>query len=155
MCAKHKCDVLLMQETHRGPTSPKPNIPGMKLIIERPHEKYGSAVFARPDLNISSAALTELNNVEILTVRTSNFSVTSVYKPPGGKFVFTEPDNFDYSNTNFILGDFNCHGTAWGYRDTDEDGRQLELWADQGRLQLIHDAKLPPLIQQCQMEEGL
>lgn len=65
MCAKHKCDVLVMQETHRGPTFPKPNISGIELIIERPHEKYGSAIFARPGLNILSAAFTEFNNVEI------------------------------------------------------------------------------------------
>lgn len=154
MCAKHKCDVLLMQETHRGPTFPKPNISGMELIIERPHEKYGSAIFARPGLNILSAAFTEFNNVEILTIRTSKFSVTSVYKPPGEDFAFKEPENFSYNEINFILGDFNCHGTAWGYRETDDNGRQLELWADRGHLQLIHDAKLPPSFVSARWRRG-
>jgi hypothetical protein len=97
----------------------------MNLNIERPHEQYGSAIFARPGLQILTAALTENNNVEILTIRTPKFSVTSIYKPPSVDFTFTEPDNFSY--TNFIIGDFNCHGTAWGYRETDENGRQLEL----------------------------
>ena len=143
LCKELACDILLVQETHRGYTKNRPKIRGMELIIERPHDQYGSAIFARPGVNIASASLSERNDIELLTIRTAQYSVTSVYKPPNAKFRFEEPDNFSYQGTNFVIGDFNCQNTAWGYKDTDENGEDLESWAEANDLQLIHDPKLP------------
>lgn len=143
MCKTYECDFLLVQETHRGILKPRPNIEGMRLILERPHDQYGSAVFARPYIDIVSASLTERNNTEILTVRTPQYSVTSLYKPPESQYVFTEPDNLCYDDINFVLGDFNCQSIAWGYKETSENGTKLETWAEANDLQLIHDPKLP------------
>lgn len=143
MCKRHKCDILLVQETHRGMTGHRPKISGMELAIERPHDRYGSAIFVRPGLSITSAALTDINNVEILTIRTPHYSVTFVYKPPDADFPFNEPVNFTYDQINLVTGDFNCHSEAWGYDQTNENGEQLESWTDTNDLQLIHDPKLP------------
>ena len=41
------------------------------------------------------------------------------------------------------MGDFSCHSEAWGYPQTNEDGAQLEAWADANNFQLINDPKLP------------
>ncbi|KMQ91441.1 rna-directed dna polymerase from mobile element jockey-like protein [Lasius niger] len=115
----------------------------MELAIERPHDRYGSAIFVRPGLSITSAALTDISNVEILTIRTPQYSVTFVYIPPDADFAFNEPVNFTYDQINLVTSDFNCHSEAWGYDQTNENGEQLESWADINDLQLIHDPKLP------------
>ena len=47
LCEKQKCDVLYVQETHRGLKAIRPNIRGMSLVAEIPHEQYGSAIFVR------------------------------------------------------------------------------------------------------------
>ena len=44
LCCEHNCQVLCLQETHKGPNNNRPTITGMKMAIERPHEKYGSAI---------------------------------------------------------------------------------------------------------------
>jgi exonuclease III len=46
LCEKEKCEVLCVQETHRDKVSPRPKIPGMNLVIELPHPKYGSAIYS-------------------------------------------------------------------------------------------------------------
>ena len=48
----HGYDMGCMQETHTEHC--RPCIHGMKLIAETRHRKYGSAVYAKPTLNISS-----------------------------------------------------------------------------------------------------
>ena len=50
LCEKQKCDVLCVQETHRGVTAIRPNIRGMSLVAEIPHEQCGSAIFVRKEL---------------------------------------------------------------------------------------------------------
>ena len=40
----------------------------MKLAIERPHDKYGSAIFVENDVTIDKTSMTESDNMEILTV---------------------------------------------------------------------------------------
>ena len=65
----------------------------MKLAIERPHEKYGSAIFVRKDVIIDQTSLTEEDNIEVLAVNMGKLSVNSVYKPPGSTFAFTEPQS--------------------------------------------------------------
>ena len=40
LCDEHICQVMCLQETHKGPNNNRPNIPGMKMAIEKPHEKY-------------------------------------------------------------------------------------------------------------------
>lgn len=68
ICRRNMSDVLMVQETHRGPTKNTSGVSGMKLVIERPHDQYGSCSFFKNDLVIKSMWLTENNNIEILTV---------------------------------------------------------------------------------------
>lgn len=115
----------------------------MKLAIERPHNKYGSAIFVRRNSKILSTDYTDHNDIEILTIELTNCTITSIYKLLGIPFQFTKPKNFDHQNTQIIIGDFNSHSEAWGYADTNDDGVAVEKWAEDNELSLIHDPKLP------------
>uniref|UniRef100_A0A6P7HAH0 Uncharacterized protein LOC114348275 n=1 Tax=Diabrotica virgifera virgifera TaxID=50390 RepID=A0A6P7HAH0_DIAVI len=143
MCREHGVDVLLVQETHRGTASRRPRIRGMKLILERPHDQYGSAVFVRPDIDVASTSLTDQNDIEILTVEINSCTVTSMYKPPNADFAFEEPNNFQSQQIKFVLGDFNCHSVAWGYNETGSNGEEPEKWAESMNIKLIQDPKQP------------
>lgn len=143
-CRDTRCHVICVQETHRDDNVPHPKIPGMKLAVEIPHAKYGSAIFIRPDLAIMSTDSTSRDNIEILTVETTTCTITSVYKPPNQEFTFTEPSNFTKQTNRFILGDFNSHSMAWGYAETNNNRHLVEEWSEANSLSLIHDPKLPP-----------
>lgn len=90
----------------------------MEVTLERPNDKYGSVI---------SAALTERDDIEVLTVKAAQYSVASVYKPPDAEFSIAEPSNFSDHSINFVMGDFNCHSQAWGYNETDDQGENLEI----------------------------
>jgi hypothetical protein len=101
--------MICVQETHRD----KNNIHqrDMKLIIERPHEKYGSLIFVRDNLKILSTSRTEINDIEIHTIELTNCTVTSIYKPPNVPFKFTKPTNFENQRIKITIGDFNSHNS--------------------------------------------
>lgn len=63
----------------------------MRLVLERPHEKYGSAIFVKQSLDVLSAALTCENDVEDLAIELQSCTVSSVYKPPSNPFSFQDP----------------------------------------------------------------
>ena len=143
MCQELGCDILAIQETHRGPTRKRPRIDGMQLIAERTHDQYGSAIFAKESINIKSTSMTDQENVETLTVEMENISITSIYKPPGVEFKSKETNGYNPHKANIILGDFNCRSTSWGYSNTNKDGEELEKWSETNNLNLLHDPKLP------------
>ena len=47
LCTWNNCDILCLQETHRGPSRNRPRIPGMTLITERLHDQYDSTIIVR------------------------------------------------------------------------------------------------------------
>lgn len=143
VCNKIECDVLVLQETHRGETRNRPKIDDMNLVLERPHDKYGSAIFCKPHITVTSAALTCSDDIEILSIEIQSCIITSVYKPPNADFKFIEPSNFRNQVNKIIIGDFNCQSTSWGYSFTDKNGEELENRAERNELNLIHDSKLP------------
>ena len=140
---KHRCAVVCMRETHRGPNDIRPNVPGMDLAIERPHAQYGSAIFVTSGTIVNVTSLTEVNNIEILRVDLRGISVTSVYKPPGERFSFHQPPTAAGDQQHVVIWDFNSHSSTWGYATTNTDGELVEDWAENQRLTLIHDPKLP------------
>ena len=139
LCEKQKCDVLCVQETHRGLKAIRPNIRGMSLVAEIPHEQYGSAIFVRNNCICDSTSTSNTNNVEIIQAQLNKLTVTGVYKPPNEQFSFGR--NLASTQMNVVIGDFNSHGVEWGYRSTDENGRLVEQWSETNQLSLVHDAK--------------
>ena len=79
LCSNLHCDVLCLLETHRGSNSNRPSIPGMVFACERPHDQYGSAIFAKASSVIESTSVSADDDIEVLTVELSNIAVTSVY----------------------------------------------------------------------------
>ncbi|KAE9524319.1 hypothetical protein AGLY_015358 [Aphis glycines] len=145
LCKENSFDVLCVQETHRNEGMNNPRINGMKLVAIRPHWKYGSAIFVRSSIDVTTSQITEIDDIEILTIEVGKCTVTSIYKPPNSTFAFDKPANFDTKNIHIIIGDFNSHHTNWGYDETDNNGDNVEVLAESNRLTLIHDPKLPPL----------
>ncbi|KAH1023843.1 hypothetical protein HUJ05_003438 [Dendroctonus ponderosae] len=77
LCQTTNCDILCIQETHRDENSIRPDGTGMNLSIEAPHNKYGSAIFTKPSLAISSVAKNIQDDIETLT----NNEIIKISKP--------------------------------------------------------------------------
>ena len=56
-CEREQCHCLCLQETHRAPHLARPKIPGMTLIVEQPHIKYGSSILIRSDLKVKGVSV--------------------------------------------------------------------------------------------------
>ena len=117
----------------------------MDLSIERPNSQYGSAIFVRSGTILNTTSLTDISNIEILRVDLNGISVTSVYKPPGERFSF-------HQTLTAVVDQQQSAGDHWGiqqpqfdmgYYTTNTDGELVEDWAENRRLSLIHDPKLP------------
>jgi len=154
LCKTSGCEVLCLQETHRDTNHRRPKISGMRLVVERPHSKYGSAIFTKPDLDIISTGITDKNNIEIMTIDIKQCTITSIYKPPNVSFEFEEPENYRERNIKIVIGDFNSHNVMWGYTENNEDGEKVEDWAERDNMSLIHDAKLPPSFNSGRWRKG-
>ena len=154
LCSNLHCDVLCLQETHRGSNNNRPSIPGMVPVIERPHDKYGSAIFVKASSAIESSSVSEVDNIEVLSVELSKVVITSIYKPPTVDFKFPHCIPQGPGKPQIIIGDFNSHSTQWGYKDTNKDGELVEVWIDSNQLSLIHDSKLPSSFNSARWKSG-
>ena len=105
---KH-CQCLCIQETHRSQTQASPRIPGMSLVAERPHNKYGSAVFIRDDPKVKGISICEEDDVELITIKLCSEIIQSVYKPPKKQFLL--PPLQQGNKPHVVIGDFNSHNT--------------------------------------------
>ena len=81
MCKSECSHCLCIQETHRSTNLPRPNIAGTSLVVERPHNKYGSAILIRNGLKVKKIYERVSGTVEIITIVMPGV-VHSVYKPP-------------------------------------------------------------------------
>ena len=147
LCSNLHCDVLCLQETHRGSDNNRPSIPGMVLAIERPHRQYGSAI-------MEATSVSEDDNIEVLTIELSNVVIMSVYKPPTVDFKYPNSAPLAHNKPQIIIGDFNSHSTQWGYKETNKDGESVEEWMDSNQLSLIHDPKLPSSFHSARWRQG-
>lgn len=141
LCREHQCDILCLQETHRGSKHPRPRVEGMTTLIERPHEKHGSVMLAKNGTIIESTSKSDENNIEVLTAELRGITITSVYKPPPTPFLM--PEIPSSGKPRIVIGDFNSHSSQWGYAGNNADGDAVEAWAETNQLYLIHDAKQP------------
>jgi len=126
LCSSLPCDVLCLQETHRGSDNNRPTIPGMVLVAERPHRQYGSAIFVKAGSVIEAMSVSEDDDIEVLTIELSSVVITSIYKPPAATFKFPYCVPKVQSKPQIIIGDFNSHSTQWGYKETNKDGEAVE-----------------------------
>ena len=74
LCKRNHCHCLCQHETHISSDYTKPNIAGMTLVTESPHNKYRSAVFVRKDLKVNIIQGT----VEVVAVEMPDVAVHSV-----------------------------------------------------------------------------
>ena len=67
ICARNSVVSVCISKEHTEVKKARPRIPGMTLIAERPHDKYGGAIFIRDDLKGKSISVTAANHVEVIT----------------------------------------------------------------------------------------
>ena len=111
LCANHKCDMLCMQETHRGPGAVRPRVPGMNLVVEIAHGQYGSALFIHYSCTCEYTYTSSTDNIEIIQSTLNGVAVNSYYRPPNQAFDFR--GSTTDTPLQMIIGDFNSHGTEW------------------------------------------
>ena len=83
----------------------RPKIAGMPLVVERPHNKYGSTILIRDDLKVKNVYERVQGTVELITIVMSGVVVHSVYKPPNDQFGLP-------ALGHIVIGDFNSHSTS-------------------------------------------
>ena len=124
MCKRECCHYLCLQETHRSTNLARPKIAGMSLVVERPHNKYGSAILIRNDLKVKKIYERIQGIVELITIVMLGVVVHSVYKPPNDPL---ELPAMGHKNLpHIVIADFNSHSTTWGYTSTDNEGEAVE-----------------------------
>lgn len=87
-CKENSCYIICVQETHRSGEINNPRINGIKLVAICPHRKYGSAIFLGTLIYVTSSQITEIDDIEILTIEVWKCTVTSIYKPPYSTLAF-------------------------------------------------------------------
>ena len=100
----------------------------MSLVVERPHNKYGSVILIRNDLKVKKIYERVQGTVELITIVMPGVVVHSVYKPPNDPFEL--PAQGHRNLPHIGIGDVNSHSTTWGYTNTDNEGEAVEQWAD-------------------------
>ena len=142
ICERENCRILCLQETHRGPTNNRPRIVGMRLAIERPHEKYGSAMFVKDTEVLKASIVNETNNIEVLKIEMKHLDIFGLYKPPNELFDFPKQHMLNPNKQHIVISDFNSHHTSWGYLNSNTNGERVQRWFESNGLHLVHDAKL-------------
>ena len=122
--------------------------------MEHPHARYESTIFVKAGSAVECSSVSEVDNIEVLSVELSNAVIPSVYKPPkvDSKFPHCIPQV--PGKPQIIIGDFNSHSTQWGYKDSNKDGDLVEDWMDSNQLSLIHDPKLPSSFNSAHWKSG-
>ena len=78
MCKRECCNCICLQETHRSTNLPRLKIAEMSLVVERPHNKYGSAILIRNNLKVKKIYERDHGTVEIITIVMTGVVVYSV-----------------------------------------------------------------------------
>ena len=80
-------------------------------------------------------------------------TITSVYKPPASEFEWSSlPERC--RPIHIVIGEFNSHSIAWGYKQNDCNGDLVEAWAEASNFSLIHDSKLPKSFDSARRKRG-
>jgi len=89
-------------------------------------------------------------------VHLPNISISSIYYPPNSLVIASnlKPDCGPQRKPNIVIGDFNSHSSSWGYKETNNDGKVVEIWAQGEDMVLIHDNKLLPFFNSGRWKKG-
>ena len=156
--AKHKIDIILLQETKMVPEDATPKIPGYTIIRnDRPLPKgkrtgrgggtligiRNTIPFKKSDITIKPGTdqTTEAQTIEIPTTNNNRIRITNVYIPPcrttedesaadqEDRIVVEE---WPHEKYDIILGDTNAHSPLWddsiGDGASDKRGKKIEEW---------------------------
>ena len=138
---KHDVDVCLVQETHlTSSSSPlKAEIPGYAIVERVDSRAHGVAVYARdPGAVTLIGSGSDKAGVQRISIKTRGIYVHNVYKPPKVKWS-GPPVHGRVAHPSILLGDYNSHHPAWGYKVPDPAGKALQDWVDDNELVLIYD----------------
>ena len=150
MCKEQHCHCLCLQKKHRSKDQLRPRIPGMSLVVERPHNKHGSSVFIRDGLKVDNRSVCEEGNVELIKVELSGVIVHSMYKPPPEPFRL--PALGQRNKPHIVIRDFNSHSTLWECTTTNNDGESVNR-LKQPVTHTQHETT--EIIQQCNLEKKI
>ena len=151
MCASNSIVTVCVSKKLTEVKQARPRILGMTLVAERPHDKYGSAIFIGDDLNEKSISVTAANHVEVITAELPDVVLHSVYKPPSEQFVL--PPLGHRSLPQIVIRDFNSHNTIWGYDAQITKCSSCRM----GRVEQPNThqrCETTEIFQQCKMEKG-
>ena len=141
LATKNGATVILLQEAHATKADVL-SIPGYNLTAHTISGVHGIATFVHSSAKWHDVASSAHDDeIEWTTTEVEGVTITNVYKPPGTRL---NVDSLPRTPPPCIYaGDFNCHSTTWGYRNTNPDGTILEDWASASNLALLHDPKQP------------
>jgi exonuclease III len=106
-------DVLTLQETHIPEDKSKQlQISGFHLIDFIGHNKHGIATFVNEQVDQRLVTRVEGNDSSI-GIKVENLTIFNVYKPPSCNWSDITLPNCQHPG--IFIGDFNSHGTEWGY----------------------------------------
>lgn len=136
-------DILLIQETHTADEAQlqsRGKIPGYRLIGATYHPTYGTATYAKTNIdNVKLVSTSDSNNIHNTTIKVGDLTIINIYKPPAISWPANQPPLI--SHPVLIAGDFNSHHTEWKYRENDLNGLRIMEWAELQNMHLIFSHK--------------
>ena len=134
-------DIACLQETHLNEKR-KFFIRGYDTFRrDRPNgQKGGVITLVKHRIAATLSLQTETGNLEFLTIRTmlqgQELLITNCYSPPTTKLDLHQLK--PQTESQLIVGDFNCHSPAWGYETSDSRGDEMQDWMTENNLILFN-----------------
>ncbi|XP_061716612.1 uncharacterized protein LOC133524543 [Cydia pomonella] len=138
-------DVVLLQETHAAnelQLTRRGELAGYNLVAATYHAQYGTATYVHHSISQSTVVISnsiDHENIAVTSIEIAQTKICNIYKPPKSRW--PEPALPELQHPSVYMGDFNSHHTSWGYKDIDENGKDIMEWADKTNAFLVHDNK--------------
>ena len=144
---KEDVDVACIQETHLKEKH-RFKVRGYQAFRhDRKRTKKGGVLILvknsipAQDFIVETNEQAEIQGVKI-TIGDRQLKIFNVYSPQDKDLSLDLIQTED--NNCLVMGDFNSHSEAWGYREADVRGEQVEDWQVDTRLVLLNDPDDPP-----------
>ena len=140
-------EIACLQETHLKENQ-RFNVRGYQTFRQDRvgRSKGGIALLVKNTLSakefsVSTNDQTEIQGVNIV-INNQQMEVVNLYSPPDRDLSL---DQIQVQDSMFIaIGDFNSHSEAWGYKEADRRGEEVEDWQIENKLVLLNDPDDPP-----------